>query len=120
MRSRRAVVAQLDRATGYELVGWGFESLRPRFPRLFLVRDHQQMAVRIVENVVEVPQVIEAHEDVATGERAGFARGWILIDDRTENQRVDMSAAIGFVTADAADLGMRLEITHVAVINEHP
>jgi hypothetical protein len=25
-----AVVAQLDRATGYELVGWGFESLRPR------------------------------------------------------------------------------------------
>ena len=25
----RAVVAQLDRATGYELVGWGFESLRP-------------------------------------------------------------------------------------------
>ena len=26
----RAVVAQLDRATGYELVGWGFESLRPR------------------------------------------------------------------------------------------
>jgi hypothetical protein len=24
-----AVVAQLDRATGYELVGWGFESLRP-------------------------------------------------------------------------------------------
>jgi hypothetical protein len=27
----RAVVAQLDRATGYELVGWGFESLRPRF-----------------------------------------------------------------------------------------
>ncbi len=31
----RAVVAQLDRATGYELVGWGFESLRPRF-RLLL------------------------------------------------------------------------------------
>ena len=29
--SERAVVAQLDRATGYELVGWGFESLRPRF-----------------------------------------------------------------------------------------
>jgi hypothetical protein len=27
----QAVVAQLDRATGYELVGWGFESLRPRF-----------------------------------------------------------------------------------------
>ena len=30
-RQTRAVVAQLDRATGYELVGWGFESLRPRF-----------------------------------------------------------------------------------------
>jgi hypothetical protein len=29
----RAVVAQLDRATGYELVGWGFESLRPRIAR---------------------------------------------------------------------------------------
>lgn len=25
-----AVVAQLDRATCYELVGWGFEFLRPR------------------------------------------------------------------------------------------
>ncbi len=31
VRRERAVVAQLDRATGYELVGWGFESLRPRF-----------------------------------------------------------------------------------------
>ena len=29
MRRKHAVVAQLDRATGYELVGWGFESLRP-------------------------------------------------------------------------------------------
>ena len=32
-RQTRAVVAQLDRATGYELVGWGFESLRPHVRR---------------------------------------------------------------------------------------
>jgi hypothetical protein len=30
VRDEDAVVAQLDRATGYELVGWGFESLRPQ------------------------------------------------------------------------------------------
>ena len=53
-RAMRAVVAQLDRATGYELVGWGFESLRPHMQlkkRLALRTQKREHAIRDLTTV---------------------------------------------------------------------
>ena len=60
----RAVVAQLDRATGYELVGWGFESLRPH-----------------IAHCGVTPDFVEIRRECADGghrgaTRADFKAGW--------------------------------------------